>query len=71
MRHPTLFLMGCRAAVCCKLGRHSDAVADAERAIDIENDYQKAYLRRAAGHMGLQDFEAAVRVRSAKLERSK
>ena len=59
--------------MCCKLGRHQDAIDDAERAIDIEDDYQKAYLRRAAGHMGLANFEDAIRVRfgmDAQIERA-
>lgn len=52
-----------RSAVCCKLGRYKDAITDAELAIEIEDDYQKAFLRRAAAHMGLADFEEAIRVR--------
>ena len=51
--------------MCCKLGRFADAINDAELAISIEDDYQKAYLRKAAAEMGLKQFEEAVRVRCA------
>ena len=53
-----------RSAVCCKLGRYADAMSDAEIAISMEDDYQKAHLRKAAAHMGLKQFEEAETVLS-------
>ena len=54
-----------RAAVFCKLERWQEAIADADRAIGMEDDYQKAFLRRATAQMGLEAYEEAVRVRMA------
>lgn len=51
----------CRAAAASKLGRHSDAVSDADKAVESDPDFAKAYLRRATAHRSLKDFEAAVR----------
>jgi hypothetical protein len=36
-----------RAAAAAKLGRHEDALADAELAIELDSSYAKAYVRRA------------------------
>lgn len=36
-----------RAAAAAKLGRHQDALADAEEAIQLDASYAKAYVRRA------------------------
>ena len=36
-----------RAAAAAKLGRHRDALADAELAIELDAGYAKAYVRRA------------------------
>ena len=36
-----------RAAAAAKLGRHEDALADAEQAIQLDASYAKAYVRRA------------------------
>lgn len=36
-----------RAAAAAKLGRHQDALADAEQAIQLDASYAKAYVRRA------------------------
>lgn len=36
-----------RAAAAAKLGRHDEALADAELAIDLDAGYAKAYVRRA------------------------
>ena len=36
-----------RAAAAAKLGRHDDALADAELAIELDSSYAKAYVRRA------------------------
>ena len=53
-----------RAAACMKLGRHADALADAETAVAAEASYAKGYLRRALAHQalgGLDSLEQAVR----------
>ena len=52
------------AAACMKLGRHADALADAETAVAAEASYAKGYLRRALAHQalgGLDSLEQAVR----------
>lgn len=36
-----------RAAAAAKLGRHQDALVDAEEAIQLDASYAKAYVRRA------------------------
>ena len=53
-----------RAAACMKLGRHGDALADAETAVAADGSYAKGYLRRALAHQalgGLDSLEQAVR----------
>ena len=53
-----------RAAACMKLGRHADALADAETAVAADGAYPKGYLRRALAHQalgGLDSLEQAVR----------
>ncbi|KAK9836016.1 hypothetical protein WJX81_006398 [Elliptochloris bilobata] len=53
-----------RAATCMKLGRHADALADAEAAVAADAGYAKGYLRRALAHQaigGLDSLEEAVR----------
>ncbi len=49
----------CRSAAAMKLGRHKEALKDAELAIDADADFTKGYLRRAAANMALENFEAA------------
>jgi DnaJ family protein C protein 7 len=49
-----------RAAAAAKLGRHEDALADAEQAIKLNASYAKAYVRRAQAHLELKNFDAAV-----------
>ena len=51
----------CRAAAASKLGRHEEAAGDATKAIEFDPDFAKAYLRRAAAHSAMKDFEAAIR----------
>ncbi len=50
-----------RSAAAFKLQRYADALADAEKAIGIDSDFVKAYLRRATAHSSLEDYEAAIR----------
>ena len=50
-----------RSAAAFKLQRHADALADAEKAIELDPDFVKAYLRRATAHSSLEDHEAALR----------
>lgn len=51
----------CRSAAAFKLGRHKDAQDDAEKAIQLDPDFAKAYLRRATASSSLEDFEGALR----------
>ena len=50
-----------RSAAAFKLQRHADALADAEKAIEFDPDFVKAYLRRATAHSSLEAYEAAIR----------
>ena len=42
-----------------KLGKHKEALSDAELAIDADPDFVKGFLRRAGANMALENFEAA------------
>lgn len=42
-----------------KLGKHKEALKDAELAIEADPDFVKGFLRRAGAHMALQNFESA------------
>jgi len=44
-----------------KLGRHADALADAQAAVAADGGYAKGYLRRALAHQALGGLEDAVR----------
>jgi DnaJ family protein C protein 7 len=50
-----------RATVCSKLGRLNEAVADCSSALNLDENYLKALLRRAKCYMELGDFDEAVR----------
>ena len=52
-------VVACRSAAAMKLGRHKEALQDAELAIEADTDFAKGYLRRAAANMALENFEAA------------
>ena len=43
------------------MGRHQDALSDAEEAIKCDAAFVKGYLRRAAAHEALKNWENAVR----------
>ena len=51
----------CRAAVHLKLRNNDQAMKDADLACKLDSHYAKAYLRRAAAHTALEQFEEAVR----------
>lgn len=53
---------GNRSAAYLALGKHKDAINDAKIATSIDENYVKGYLREGKGHLGLGDFESAVRV---------
>lgn len=56
-----LFFVGCRAAAHLKLGNAEAALKDAEVATELDPQYARAYVRRAAAHQALEHFEEAVR----------
>lgn len=50
-----------RATVCSKINKLNQTVEDCTTAISLNDDYQKAYLRRAKAYMDLEMYEEAVR----------
>ncbi|XP_013779435.1 dnaJ homolog subfamily C member 7-like isoform X2 [Limulus polyphemus] len=50
-----------RAVVCLKMNRTNEAIEDCSKAIDLDKEYVKAYLRRAKCYMDTQRYEEAVR----------
>ncbi|XP_076350616.1 dnaJ homolog subfamily C member 7-like isoform X3 [Tachypleus tridentatus] len=50
-----------RAAVCLKMNRINEAVEDYSKAIQLDKEYVKAYLRRAKCYMDTHKYEEAVR----------
>jgi len=56
-----------------QLGRLNEAVADCSSALDLDENYLKALLRRAKCYMELGDFEEAVRdyERALKMDNSR
>lgn len=50
-----------RAAAFMKLQKFTEALEDCEKAIDLDETYTKAYMRRAECRMKTEDFEGAVR----------
>lgn len=50
-----------RSATCAKMGRHQDALSDAEEAVKCDATFVKGYLRRAAAHEALKNWDDAVR----------
>jgi tetratricopeptide (TPR) repeat protein len=43
------------------MGRHSEALADAEGAVKCDPAFVKGYLRRATAHQALENWEDALR----------
>ncbi|KAJ8319898.1 hypothetical protein KUTeg_001485 [Tegillarca granosa] len=50
-----------RATVSAKLGKVKEAADDCTKAIELDENYVKAYLRRAKCYMDLEQYEDAVR----------
>ncbi|KAJ8019524.1 DnaJ-like subfamily C member 7 [Holothuria leucospilota] len=50
-----------RATVNSKLNKFEDAIADCTSAIKLDENYQKAYMRRAKCYMDTEQYEEAVR----------
>jgi len=50
-----------RATVAAKLSKVKDCIEDCSKAIDLDNNYTKAVLRRAKCYMETEQFEEAVR----------
>jgi len=50
-----------RAGALTQLKRFKEAKEDCDRAIDLNSNYVKAYLRRATCNLQLEDFDASVR----------
>eukprot|EP00884_Botryococcus_braunii_P015890 jgi/Botrbrau1/2985/Bobra.0026s0047.1 len=60
----TSFMAQCaanRSAACMRLGRAKEALEDAERAINCDDNYAKGYLRRGVAFMALKEWENAIR----------
>ncbi|XP_014476717.1 PREDICTED: dnaJ homolog subfamily C member 7 [Dinoponera quadriceps] len=50
-----------KATVAAKLGRLKESVAECSEALKLDENYLKAFLRRAASYMELKEYEDAVR----------
>ncbi|KAG2393713.1 hypothetical protein C9374_007244 [Naegleria lovaniensis] len=50
-----------RAAAATKLGKHEVAVKDATKAIELNDSYLKAYMRRGSSYIELEQYEDAMR----------
>ena len=50
-----------RAACFSKLGKHSEAIDDCTKAIQLDRSYQKAFLRRARAFTETEEFNQAVK----------
>lgn len=50
-----------RATVCSKIGKNEQAIEDCTKAIELDENYLKAYMRRAKCYMDAEQFEEAVR----------
>lgn len=49
-----------RATTCSKLNKLDECIEDCTRAIDLDANYLKAYLRRAKSYTDKEDYESAV-----------
>ena len=47
--------------VTVQMSKYKEAIADCNNAIELDETYLKAYLRRAKTNMDLENFEEAVR----------
>ncbi|KAL4217288.1 DnaJ subfamily C member 7 [Mactra antiquata] len=50
-----------RATVCSKIGKQEQSLEDCTRAIELDDKYVKAYMRRAKSYMDAEKYEEAVR----------
>merc|ERR1712226_38028 len=50
-----------RATVCSKTGKLQDAIEDCSKAIELDDTYTKAYLRRAKCYLDTEQYDEAVR----------
>jgi len=50
-----------RATVAARLNKIKESIADCSKAIDLDNNYTKAILRRAKSYMETEQYEEAVR----------
>merc|ERR1712012_851761 len=50
-----------RALVCAKQKKLEESIRDCSNAIDLDNNYIKAYIRRAKSYMETEQYEEAVR----------
>ncbi|XP_052235097.1 dnaJ homolog subfamily C member 7-like isoform X3 [Dreissena polymorpha] len=50
-----------RATVCTKIGKNEQSVEDCTKAIELDDTYLKAYMRRAKSYMDMEQYEEAVR----------
>ncbi|RUS76852.1 hypothetical protein EGW08_015385 [Elysia chlorotica] len=50
-----------RATVCSKLGKLEEAIQDCSRALELDDTYMKAYMRRAKCYTDTELYEEAVR----------
>ncbi|CAH1788409.1 unnamed protein product [Owenia fusiformis] len=50
-----------RATVCAKLGKTEQAIEDCDKAIELDDNYLKAYMRRAKCYLDSEQYEEAVR----------
>ena len=49
-----------RSAIYARLGKHSEALADAEKTVQLKPDWPKGYFRLGEAHFGLGHFDEAV-----------
>lgn len=53
---------GNRSAAYLALGKHKDAVDDAKKATQLDENYVKGYVREGKGYLGLGDYDSALRL---------
>lgn len=60
MAQQTAICFGNRSFAACKLEQYGQALEDADKAIELNPQYIKAYYRRAAAYMGLNKYKSAL-----------
>ena len=50
-----------RASAYARLSKNTEAVADLSKAIELNEEYMKAYLKRGELHIMMKSYEEAVR----------